>query len=106
MEARASLYASVARLTSYPRIRVQDLVNSIADVAIASFPADMEALKVCKLANGETVESYLPTDRQSGEKHSLVAYHRLNAPMWLNMYTPSMSKLGLLLHSTNQFPSS
>ena len=34
----------------------QTLANAIADVAIASCPADLEALKACKMEDGYTVE--------------------------------------------------
>lgn len=34
----------------------QQLVDAIADVAIAQLPADLEALKACKMADGRTVE--------------------------------------------------
>lgn len=33
----------------------QNLAEAIADVAIANFPADIEGLKDCKMANGHTV---------------------------------------------------
>ena len=59
----------------------QALADAIADAAIAACPADLEALKACKLANGETVEDAISQQTgKSGEKHTLAFYGKLEAP--------------------------
>jgi len=58
----------------------QSLANAIADTAIKNFPADAEALKACKMADGQTVEEAISQQTgKSGEKHSLVFYACLEA---------------------------
>jgi len=83
----------------------QDLVNSIADSAIANFPADIEALKGCKLANGETVDEAISQQTgKSGEKHSLVAYHRLDAPYVAQYVHTINGKLGAIVAFNKPVP--
>jgi len=83
----------------------QDLVNSIADTAIANFPADIEALKGCKLANGETVEEAISQQTgKSGEKHSLVAYYRLDAPYVAQYVHTINGKLGAIVAFNKPVP--
>ena len=51
------------------------LANSIADAAIAAFPADLEALKSVKLKDGYTVEEEISAQTgKTGEKHVLAYY--------------------------------
>ena len=48
----------------------QALAEAIADVAIANCPADLEALKACKMADGLTVaEAVEEQTGKTGEKH-------------------------------------
>ena len=76
----------------------QALANAIADSAIKNFPADVEALKACKLANGETVEDAISQQTgKSGEKHTLAFYGRLEAP-YIAQYVHAINgKLGAIV---------
>ena len=63
----------------------QALANAIADAAIAACPADLEALKATKMANGETVEDAISQQTgKSGEKHTLAFYGKLGAIVAFN----------------------
>jgi len=74
------------------------LANAIADVAIANFPADLEALKACKMADGQTVEDAVSQQTgKSGEKHSLAFYAALEAP-FIGSYIHTINgKLGAIV---------
>lgn len=76
----------------------QALANGIADAAIANFPADLEALKATKMANGETVEDAISQQTgKSGEKHTLAFYARLEAP-YIAQYVHAINgKLGAII---------
>ena len=76
----------------------QALANAIADSAIKNFPADVEALKACKLANGETVEDAISQQTgKSGEKHTLAFYGKLEAP-YIAQYVHAINgKLGAIV---------
>ncbi len=83
----------------------QDLVDSIADAAIENFPADMDALKGCKLANGLTVEEAVSQQTgKSGEKHSLIAYYRLDAPYVAHYVHTLNGKLGTIVAFNKPVP--
>ena len=59
----------------------QDLANAIADAALEQFPADAEALKACKLADGRTVEAAVTEQTgKTGEKHSIAYYACVESP--------------------------
>ncbi len=59
----------------------QALAETIAETAIANFPADKEALMGCTIADGRTVEAAITEQTgKTGEKHQLVAYETLEAP--------------------------
>ena len=59
----------------------QALAEAIADVAIAQAPADLEALKACKMADGQTVEDAVEAQTgKTGEKHVLAYYALVEAP--------------------------
>jgi len=76
----------------------QALANAIADTAIKNFPADAEALKACKMADGLTVEEAISQQTgKSGEKHSLVGYAQLEAP-FIGSYIHTINgKLGAIV---------
>ena len=76
----------------------QDLANAIADAAIKNLPADTEALKACKIANGETVEDAISQQTgKSGEKHTLAFYGKLEAP-YISQYVHAINgKLGAIV---------
>lgn len=74
------------------------LAGAIADVAIADFPADVEALKVCKLSDGRTVEAAITEQSgKTGEKHVLVGYGRLEAPHIASYIHTVNNKLGAIV---------
>ena len=59
----------------------QALAEALADVAMKNFPADVEALKACKMADGETVEKEIEVfTGKTGEKLSIVYYGKVEAP--------------------------
>ena len=76
----------------------QALANAIADTAIAACPADLEALKATKMANGETVEDAISQQTgKSGEKHSLAFYGKLEAPYVASYVHTTNGKLGAIV---------
>ena len=57
------------------------LAEAIAEAAIASCPADKDALMGCVLADGRTVEAAVTEQTgKTGEKHVIVAYETVEAP--------------------------
>ena len=53
----------------------QAIAEAIAQTAIENFPADVEALKACPLADGQTVEAVVTQQTgKTGEKHELAHY--------------------------------
>ena len=57
------------------------LAEAIADAAIASFPADKDALMACVLADGRTVEAAVTEQTgKTGEKHQIAGYEVVEAP--------------------------
>ena len=76
----------------------QALANAIADTAIKCFPADVEALKGCKMADGQTVEEAISQQTgKSGEKHSLAYYAKLEAPFIASYIHTINGKLGAIV---------
>ncbi len=56
------------------------LAEDIANTAINNYPADLEALKACKLSSGVTVEEGVTQQTgKSGEKHAIPYYSTLEA---------------------------
>lgn len=59
----------------------QKLANDIADIALSTMPADMDALKSSKLPSGNTIEEGITQQTgKSGEKHAIPYYGVLSAP--------------------------
>ena len=57
------------------------LAEAIAEAAIASCPADKDALMGCVLADGRTVEAAVTEQTgKTGEKHVIVGYELVDAP--------------------------
>lgn len=82
----------------------QALANAIADAAIKALPADMEALKACTIADGRTVEAAITEQiGKTGEKHSLVAYEKVEAPYIISYIHTINGKLGATSASTRKF---
>ena len=80
------------------------LAEEIADVAIANFPEDLEALKACKCSNGHTVEEEISAQTgRTGEKHLLAYYSKLEAP-FIAQYVHNNLSWPPLLPSTRKLP--
>ena len=80
------------------------LAAEIADAAIASFPADAEALKACKCSNGHTVEEEISAQTgKTGEKHVLAYYAALQAP-FVGHYVHFNGKLGAIVSFNKEVP--
>ena len=76
----------------------QNLAETIADVAIANCPADIEALKACKMPDGYTVAEAIEAQTgKTGEKHVLVGYALIEAPFVAAYIHKINGKLGALV---------
>lgn len=76
----------------------QNLADAIADVAIANCPADLEALKACKMSDGYTVEEAVEAQTgKTGEKHVLAFYTLVEAPFVAQYIHKINGKLGALV---------
>ncbi len=83
----------------------QNLADAIADVAIANCPADLEALKACKMADGYTVaEAVEAQTGKTGEKHVLVFYSLLEAPYVAQYIHTLNGKLGAVVGFNKEVP--
>ena len=83
----------------------QSAAKAIADAAMASFPADAEALKACTLADGQTVEALITQQTgKTGEKHSLAYYGRLEAPYIASYIHKINGKLGAIVAFNKEVP--
>ena len=73
------------------------LAGAIADAAIAQFPADLEALKAVKGADGYTLDEDITNQAgKTGEKHVLAYYGALEAP-FVSEYVHFNGKLGAIV---------
>ncbi len=80
------------------------LAGAIADKAIEVFPADVEALKQEKLADGYTVEEDITNQAgKTGEKHVLAFYGALEAP-FVSEYVHFNGKLGAIVAFNKEVP--
>ncbi len=83
----------------------QSLAEAIADVAIANLPADAEALKACKMADGQTVEEAIEAQTgKTGEKHVLAYYALVEAPFVKEYIHKVNGKLGALVGFNKEVP--
>ncbi len=83
----------------------QALAEAIADVAIANCPADLEALKACKMADGLTVaEAVEEQTGKTGEKHVLAYYALVEAPFVKEYIHKVNGKLGSLVGFNKEVP--
>ena len=81
------------------------LAGNIADAAIAAFPADAEALKAVKLADGYSIEEDITNQAgKTGEKHVLAFYGALEAP-FVSEYVHFNGKLGAIVSFNKEVPS-
>jgi elongation factor Ts len=80
------------------------LANAIADAAIAAFPADLEALKAVKGADGYTLDEDITNQAgKTGEKHVLAFYGALEAP-FVSEYVHFNGKLGAIVAFSQEVP--
>jgi elongation factor Ts len=80
------------------------LAGAIADAAIAAFPADLEALKAVKGADGYTLDEDITNQAgKTGEKHVLAYYGALEAP-FVSEYVHFNGKLGAIVAFSQEVP--
>ena len=80
------------------------LAASIADAAIAQFPADLEALKAAKAADGYTLDENITNQAgKTGEKHILAYYAGIEAP-YVTEYVHFNHKLGAIVAFNKEIP--
>ena len=83
----------------------QTLADAIADIAIAQAPADVEALKACKMADGYTVAEAIEAQTgKTGEKHVLAYYALVEAPFIKEYIHTLTGKLGALVGFSKEVP--
>jgi elongation factor Ts len=74
----------------------QNLAKEIADVAIANLPADVDALKACKVGNLTIEEAITDQTGKSGEKHVLACYEKIEAP-YVGFYIHNNKKVATIV---------
>ena len=80
------------------------LAGEIADAAIAAFPADAEALKAVKLADGYSIDEDITNQAgKTGEKHVLAFYGAHEAP-FVAEYVHFNGKLGAIVSFNKNVP--
>ena len=80
------------------------LAAQIADKAIAEFPADLEALKAAKLADGYSIDEDITNQAgKTSEKHILAYYGSLEAP-FVAEYVHFNGKLGAIVAFNKEVP--
>ena len=83
----------------------QSLAEAITDTAIANLPADADALKACKMADGQTVEEAIEAQTgKTGEKHVLAYYALVEAPFVKEYIHKVNGKLGALVGFNKEVP--
>ena len=83
----------------------QNLAEAIADVAIANAPADIDALKACKMADGYTVEEAVEAQTgKTGEKHVLCYYAIVEAPFVASYIHTLNGKIGAIVGFNKEIP--
>ena len=83
----------------------QSLADAIADVAIAKFPADTQALLACELPDGTTVEKAIEIQTgKSGEKTVIAYYAPVEAPFVAQYIHTLTGKLGALVGFNKEVP--
>ena len=83
----------------------QALVDSVLAAAVANLPADAEALKASKMADGRTVEEAITEQTgKTGEKHELVNYAYVEAPFIVSYIHSLNGKLGALVGFNKEVP--
>jgi len=83
----------------------QTLADAIADAAIAACPADIEGLKACKLADGQTIAEAVDAQTgKTGEKHVLAFYSIIEAPFVAQYIHTLNGKLGAVVGFNKEVP--
>ncbi len=83
----------------------QSLAEAVADIAIANLPADLEALKECRMADGQTVAEAIEAQTgKTGEKHVLAYYASVEAPFVKEYIHKVNGKLGALVGFNKEVP--
>ena len=83
----------------------QALADAIADVAIAQFPADTEALLACVMPDGNTVQKAIEVQTgKSGEKTVIAYYASVEAPFVAQYIHTLTGKLGALVGFNKEVP--
>lgn len=72
------------------------LSRTIAEAALAAFPADLEALKTLKIGEFTVEECITQQAGKTGEKHSLPFYAKLEAP-YIATYIHTNHKVGAIV---------
>ena len=80
------------------------LAEAIAEAAIASFPADKDALMACVLADGRTVEAAVTEQTgKTGEKHQIAGYEVVEAPYIVAYMHNVTGKLAAVVGFSKEF---
>jgi elongation factor Ts len=74
----------------------QALANSIADTALAEFPADTAALNAATIGETSIEELVMQQTGKSGEKHVIAYYSKLEAP-YIASYIHMTGKVGTIV---------
>ncbi|HNY05629.1 MAG TPA: translation elongation factor Ts [Candidatus Egerieousia sp.] len=74
----------------------QKLASDIADTAIENLPADIDALKACKVGNLTVEEAVTDQTGKSGEKHVLACYEKIEAP-YVGFYIHNNKKVATIV---------
>lgn len=83
----------------------QALADAVLEAAVANYPADAEALKACRIADGRTVEEAITQQTgKTGEKHELVGYALVEAPHVAAYVHALNGKLGAVVGFNKEVP--
>jgi len=83
----------------------QALADAVLAAAVAGYPADLEGLKACKMADGRTVEEAITQQTgKTGEKHELVGYAIIDAPYVVSYVHALNGKLGAIVGFNKEVP--
>jgi elongation factor Ts len=74
----------------------QQLANTIADIALSSFPADLAQLNATKMGDATIEEAVTNQTGKSGEKHAIPFYNKLEAP-YIATYIHTNGKLATIV---------
>ncbi|MDR1680622.1 MAG: translation elongation factor Ts [Prevotellaceae bacterium] len=81
----------------------QAVANSIADTALAEFPAGLDALKAARIGETSVEELVVQQTGKSGEKHLLAYYETLEAP-FISSYIHMTGKVATIVGFSKAIP--